>query len=573
MNKEIGYLKRAWRYFKPYKKQLILYSLIGFIYSLLGVLLPLLSAKIVEGITNNTVEIILLFAIIYFIFRGSTALFGYLIDVLYYKITGKVIFDIRADVTKSILDLEVKNFDKNNSGMFIKRMDSDPFEIAWIFNSIRITLTSTITNIGIFFMIFIINIYMGLFFIIALIPIFILQKKRISYRNKTWKEFKNIHDENSAIFQEALKGVRDIKVLNLKLPFMNHTLNSLDKSYKKKKTIEIKNSAYWSIDNVIKEVIKFLFIILGLFLLKENQITTTSFLVLYMYKEQLFVLVSNLSELGGDLKEFEVSAKRIFEVTDNTLFSKETFGNKSIKKLKGNIEFKNVTFKYEDKNILKEFNLKINENDTVAIVGKSGEGKSTIFNLLSKLYEINSGDILYDNVSIKELNENTIRKNISIITQDPYLFNLTIKENLLLVKSDLTNSQMIEKCKQASIHDYIMTLDKKYNTKIGEDGVTLSGGQKQRLAIARALIKESEIILFDEATSALDNETQKEIQNAIKNIRKDYTILIIAHRLSTIAFCNKIVVISQGKVNGTGSHTELMKNNKIYKDLYDKEEE
>lgn len=198
-------------------------------------------------------------------------------------------------------------------------------------------------------------------------------------------------------------------------------------------------------------------------------------------------------------------------------------------------------------------------------------GKTTIFNLLCKLYDIKSGEILIENENINDLDKDSIRGNITIISQEPYIFNLSIRDNLKLVKEDLTEDEMIEVCKIACLDEFIETLPNKYDTVLGENGVVLSGGQKQRLAIARAFVQKTKIILFDEATSALDNETQAEIRQAISNLKEEYTILIIAHRLSTIVNCDKIMILENGKINASGTHHELLKENSTYQTLYQTE--
>ena len=217
-------------------------------------------------------------------------------------------------------------------------------------------------------------------------------------------------------------------------------------------------------------------------------------------------------------------------------------------------------------------NLEIKANKKIAIVGKSGGGKTTLFNLLLRLFDPVQGDIFIDNINIKDLDEESLRKHISIIRQDPFLFNKTILENFKIVNPDITLEEVREYCKKAYIDDYIMSLEKGYDTLIGEGGVNLSGGQKQRLAIARTLMKNSKIILFDEATSALDNESQEYIKNTINELSKTHTIIIIAHRLSTIKDADKIYLISDGQVVASGSHKYLIKNNKQYKQLYNPEQ-
>ena len=256
---------------------------------------------------------------------------------------------------------------------------------------------------------------------------------------------------------------------------------------------------------------------------------------------------------------------------DSSSFSKEEFGKKHLDKVNGDFEFKDVEFSYGKKKVLKKTSFKVEANSTVAFVGKSGSGKTTVFNLLCKLYDIDSGKITIDGVDINELDKDSIRENITIINQSPYIFNVSIKDNLRLVKENLTEEEIVKACKVACLHDFIMSLPEGYDTIVGEGGVNLSGGQKQRLAIARALVQKTEIILFDEATSALDNETQSQIQKAIDNMKEEYTILIIAHRLSTVINSDKILFLDDGKIIDGGSHEYLLKNCREYQKLYEKE--
>ena len=281
----------------------------------------------------------------------------------------------------------------------------------------------------------------------------------------------------------------------------------------------------------------------------------------------------NIEYLFEEIKSFSLAAQRVFDVLDSSKFPKEVFGNKHTAKLEGSIKFLNVSFKYNDSEdyVLKDINLEIKPNETISFVGKSGSGKSTMFNLISALYYPSEGDILLDGNSIFQLDKDSIRGNLSVISQSPYIFNMSIKDNLQIIKKDASTEDIIEACKLARLHDYIMTLPNGYDTVVGEGGVTLSGGQKQRLAIARALLLKTEIILFDEATSALDNETQAEIQESIRNMQGEYTILIIAHRLSTVIHSDRLVLIDDGKILDIGTHQELIKRNEFYKNLYELE--
>jgi ATP-binding cassette subfamily B protein len=259
-------------------------------------------------------------------------------------------------------------------------------------------------------------------------------------------------------------------------------------------------------------------------LIVKSNFTVEGFLIVLMYKGNILNFINFVINITEIVKEGELSALRVFEVIEDDVFEKETFGDKVVPYVKGSIEFKNVDFKYnlDDKNLLfKNLNFKIEENSVVAIVGKSGQGKTTILNLINKMYPIeekrNSG-IFIDEHNINDLTKESLRSNITVVPQNPYIFNLTIKENLQIVKKDATHEEIVDVCKKAQIYDFIMSKEKNFDSVVGENGIVLSGGQKQRLAIARALLKNSKIILLDEATSSLDNESQSKIKKVIKTL-------------------------------------------------------
>ena len=312
-----------------------------------------------------------------------------------------------------------------------------------------------------------------------------------------------------------------------------------------------------------------IFLLIYLITIKELEIATA--LVVYNYMSRVTTIVSYVSMLLEKLKDFNLSSTRIFNIINSEEFPKEKFGKEDLLTIEGNFEFKNVTFAYDKEKVLNNISFKVNANETVAFVGKSGSGKTTIFNLLCKMYDVNQGEITIDGLNINKLTRDTIRGNITIISQNPYIFNMSIKDNLRLVKEDLTNEEMIQACKMACLDDFIENLPDGYDTLVGEGGINLSGGQRQRLAIARAFVQKTEIILFDEATSALDNETQAKIQKAIENLQKDYTILIIAHRLSTVINSDRILFLNNGKIEAEGTHQELLKKCSEYKQLYENE--
>ena len=298
------------------------------------------------------------------------------------------------------------------------------------------------------------------------------------------------------------------------------------------------------------------------------------FMAMTYYVYRFMNTIELMMNLSTSIQKMKVSIERLSEILDNKLYKDEKFGIVSKTDILGNIEFKNITFKYpnEEKEIFEEFNLTIPTGKKVAIVGKSGQGKTTIFNLLLRYFDSDAGVILVDDIPIEDFTEDSLRENIAIIRQEPFIFNKTILENLKIIDPYMSLKKIRNACKLAEIDEYIMSLPNKYDTMIGEGGINLSGGQKQRLAIARALLKNSKIILFDEATSALDNENQSKIKQAIDNLVKDHTIIIVAHRLSTIIDADVIYLIDGGKVVASGTHKQLLKKSLIYKNLYINEE-
>ncbi len=361
-------------------------------------------------------------------------------------------------------------------------------------------------------------------------------------------------------------------MLNSEHSFMSELHNQVVELNNDRYKIQKLDRNYILLSGSLRDLIDLLLIILIVYLISQSYLTPAAGLVIYNYSGRIPNITNCIGILLDKIKDINLSANRIYSIIKHEEeFIKEEFGNKHLENVEGNFEFKNVTFSYDKGKVLKNLSFKINTHETVAFVGKSGSGKTTIFNLLCKMYEINKGKIYIDGMDINDLDRESIRGNITIINQNPYIFNLSIKDNLRLVKEDLTSKEMKEACKIACLDDFIESLPDKYNTIIGEGGVNLSGGQKQRLAIARALIQKTEIILFDEATSALDNETQSKIQKAIDNMKNNYTILIIAHRLSTIINCDRILFLDNGKIEAEGNHKELLKKSLKYKQLYESE--
>lgn len=571
--KELIYnLKFAWRYAKNQKKFILLYVICNIIQIIISVFLPVLSARIIVSITDNQLIQVLNIALVLLSVELLRNCVVYLTNFFSQKIYRETFVSVQSDLGYEILKLQNKCIDENSSGVFIQRLTNDTSNIADVFNVLNIYLTHVLTDIGIFVAIFFISRKVFLFVFIMTFVIYLIESKRVKILNERDKEFRKKNENVSGFVGELVRGVRDIKMLGAEDSFMDELHSRIVDLNKYRYKMMSTNRNYSFIRGTYYDLFNTTLIFFLVYLIYTGELLIASALIIHNYLNRVVSIVNYFSILMEKLKSFNLSAVRIFNIIDSDEFKKEEFGTTHLDNVKGNFEFKNVRFGYNPDNIiLKDINFKVNSRETVGFVGKSGAGKSTIFSLLCKMYDINDGSITIDGVNINELDKTSIRDNITIINQNPYIFNLSIRDNLKLVKKDLTDEEMIEACKLACLDEFINSLDDGYDTIIGEGGVNLSGGQRQRLAIARALVQKTEIILFDEATSALDNETQESIQDAIKNLKDDYTILIIAHRLSTIINCDRIIVLNDGVIEDSGTHYELLERCSEYRKLYEKE--
>ena len=571
MKEFIQSLKFTWKYAKKEKGRIILFGIANLFNVIFSILIPMIDAKIIIELTANHFERLIFMAICLTVNEVLYDLFDFLsrrLSVVVYHHTLEI---LGMDLGKNILKLENNSLDEHGSGAFIQRMTGDTDKLADVFNYLVSMFSSLVKYIGILIAIFIVNKIVFLFTLIILIIRYLIERARANRRKKDDKLSRKAKDSVSSFVGELVRGARDIKMLNSENDFMKE-MNYRIKDFNEKR-IRMQNISwnyrvfgYWFTD------ISFLLLIILLaFLIKDKVISISIAMVLYNYVCNVGGSTYLLGDLLEYIKDFNLSCERVREIIDGDKFKKEQFGEKHLDKVEGHFTFEHVFFKYKEKEVLKNLTFEVKPNETVAFVGKSGAGKTTIFNLLCKMYDVNQGKITIDGVNISELDKDSIRGNITIISQNPYIFNMSIRDNLKLVKNNLSDEEMYNACKIACLDDFIQELPNGYDTIIGEGGVNLSGGQKQRLAIARALVQKTEIILFDEATSALDNETQEKIQRAIENMKNEYTILIIAHRLSTIIHADRILYLEDGKIIAQGTHHELLKNCPSYQKLYESE--
>ncbi len=572
MKETISNLKRVYKYGKKYKKNLIIFTIISISNIAINIIYPIVTARQLVALSSSLYMELLIAALICF---GMSFLCDFTTVALrkntqvFFRGTTK---DIQIDASREILKIELTSIDKEGSGTFIQRISNDTDEMSRIFTRGMGYLTGILTDIGIYVAIFIVNKIVFCYFLICSVLLTMLHLLKVRKMNEEDKKYRKQREKTNSLVGELVRGIRDIKMLYAKESFIEKIEENIDDLTNSQFALRNVEINYNCIIDGAYDLCEIILIFLFIYLMTNNYLTMASALVLYNYRSRVFSnLMKNVGSLLQEIKGFNLSCNRVFSILDNKEFNKEVFGTEHIEKIKGNFEFKNVHFGYGNNEVLKGMSFKVNTNETVAFVGKSGVGKTTIFSLLCKLYDINSGSILIDGKDIKTLDESSIRNNITIISQNPYIFNMSIKDDFKLVKKDITDQEIAKACKLACLDEFINNLPEGYNTIVGEGGVTLSGGQRQRLAIARAFIQNTKIILFDEATSALDNETQGYIQQAINNMKDKYTILIIAHRLSTVINSDRIMLVEDGKISDVGTHKELLSNNKMYKKLYENE--
>ena len=553
--------------------KLIFASIIIFISGICEVFTGYLNGKVVEEITMLDIKNALIFLGIYFVLEITMdgVILHYANSILY-KEESKLTRKLGFYTYKKALCLPPVAYEKMSSGEIINRITSDADTLSFAFGRLLNMISSLVASIIVIVYVFINSWIIGLEIVGIVSILFLILKKYNPLLKDIHKERRIEQDKFTSLTTESIRGIREIKTLGIKNNLISDMTSIIKDIYNKSsKEIDIQKSFNIK-TRLLKSILECSVFATCVILLYYKMISLTFFIAMTYYVYRFTWLIENINDLTQTYQKVSVSISRVNDILENRLYKDEEFGNKKLVNVKGVIEFKDVNFNYPDEgNILNNFSLKIEPNKKIAVVGASGQGKSTLFNLITRIFDPNKGEIDIDGINIKDLTEEDLRKNISIIRQEPFVFNRTIKENFKIINNKITLSKIRECTKLAYLDDYIMSLPKKYDTVLGEGGVNLSGGQKQRLSIARTLSKGSKIILFDEATSALDNKSQEYIKKTIDNLVKDHTIVIVAHRLSTIMDADIIHVVDGGKVIATGNHKELLNSCKIYRNLYETE--
>ena len=562
-----------WKLIKEEKVKLIIASSLILLAGMSEIATGYLNGAAVESITNLALKNAVIYLLIYLgIELLSHAIIENYAGAMLEKIESKLTRKLGYYTYKKALDMPSYAYEEKTSGEVINRITTDADSLSFAFGHLLSAISSLIGSLVVIVYIFMNSWIVGLEIVTFVFLLFLIIKKYNPILKQAHKERKEKQDLFTSLVTESIRGIREIKTLGIKNSLLTDMAEIIKTIFQKSKNEIDVRKGFTLLTRILKGFLEVGVFITCVILIYYKQITLTFFISMTYYVYRYMWLIENFNNLTQTYQKLVVSLGRVNEILENRLYEDEKFGEKEINKNKGLIEFKNVTFGYPNEEItLKNFNLTIEPNKKVAIVGKSGQGKSTLFNLITRIFDPIEGEVLLDGVNIKELSEKSLRKNISIIRQEPFIFNRTIKENFKLIDPKLPLVTIRKYTKLAYLDDYIMSLPKKYDTLLGESGVNLSGGQKQRLSIARTLAKESKVILFDEATSALDNASQEYVKRAIDNLAKSHTVVIVAHRLSTIMDADIIHIVDKGQIVASGTHDELLKTNEIYKNLYETE--
>mgnify|MGYP001568549786 CR=1 FL=1 len=560
-------------FFKYWKNELLVFILI-IADSIFVLVIPYLNKMLIDNVfTNRQYK--------YFYIILSSMIVGYLLqlfirvikDLIFFKVGEKILVDVRLNLINHVLNLPASFFSKMTSGQLISRVENDVTVLQQVASSAFMEFIGNI--IGLIFVLsimFYLNIKLTLVSLVIMSMYLIMANYFGKHTRQKSKEKLNATSNNISYLSEVFSNIVTIKLFNREA-WAYSKFNLLYNIFYNKSIglwkFQILNMNSTFLLSILATGALWL---IGGQALIQGSITLGSLIAFQSYQGQLFAPLRLFSNLNSQIQSATSALERIYTILDEKLEEIDITNSKELKEIDGKIEFKNVSFSYnKSEKVLKNLSFCINPGELVAFVGQSGCGKSTIFNLLTRLYNPQKGSIFIDDLDIKNINLESLRNNISIIPQEIKLFNMSIYENLKLGNSDTSLESIKEYAEKVDMNEYIENLPNKYNAILDENGNNLSGGQKKRLGIVRSLLKESKILIIDEAMNSLDNYRKDKVKEVIKELRGNCTILLISHQLKDLKDVDKIFIVEDGTITDCGEHELLLKHNNVYKELYKKE--
>ena len=563
-------MKRILKYVSKYKGTVIIGTMCMLIVIGVDLFLPYLQqifidSGLMKGNQNVIVSVLVWIGIITII----KAMLGYGKEFLYDVLSSWVHQDIKNDLFAHIQTLEFEYFDNMNTGELMSRIGEDAENI-WqtIGYGMRLFIENIIYFVISTIILFVLNYKLALACFIVMIPIGFIGIKLENKFGKTYSKISDQTAEINTIAQEDIAGIKLVKAFSREKYEINKFLK-MNKVYYDLNMEQAKIIGdYFPPIEFLTNIALVIMIVLGGFLVMDGEVSIGILVAFNGYIWNLIWPMRMLGELTDLLSRTVSSANKIFAIMDKdpSIKTKENF--KDVKNIKGNIKFEGVNFKYDDKLVLKNINLDIEAGSTVAIMGATGAGKSSLINLIGRYYDTCKGSIKIDGIDIKEYNLEFLRKNMAIVPQETFLFSETILNNIKFSNENASFEEIKEASKLACANEFIEGLELGYNTEIGERGIGLSGGQKQRIAIARSLVRKAKILILDDSTSALDMETEHELLKNLSNRKHKSTTFIIAHRISAVKNADLIIYLEDGQIKESGTHDELLKKKGRYYDIY-----
>jgi ATP-binding cassette subfamily B protein/subfamily B ATP-binding cassette protein MsbA len=567
-------LKALMRYMKPYRLHIFVATVCMIMVTAMNMAGPWMIRNLISTVTQSIegkasiaqVNFLALAVIAIYLLRAVSQ-FG--TNYISHYAAWKILENIRSHLYDHLQKLSLRFFHDKQTGELMSRVldDTRNFE-QLLAHAIPTLVVNGLMLIGVSVILFSMNLKLALYTLIPIPLLFWMVVKFSKISRPMFKEAQKEIAEVSAILQDNFSGIKEIKAFTQEEYESKRTLSRIA-AYTRAilRALKLSNAFHPSIEFVsgLGTVIVIFF---GGRLALANQLALEDLVAFLLYLNTFYQPITSFGMINEGIQHALASAERVFEILNEEPEIKDDPDAIEVDRVKGKIEFRNVSFRYvDDVPVLKNVSFKVNPGEMIALVGPTGVGKTTIANLIPRFYDPDSGQILIDDIDIRKIKLSSLRKQISMVSQDVFLFNGTVKENILYGRPDATDEEVIAAAKAANAHDFIMELPEGYNTRVGERGVKLSGGQKQRISIARALLKDAPILILDEATSSVDTQTEKLIQEALENLMKNRTTIVIAHRLSTIRDADQIIVLKDGEIVEAGRHNELLKKGGLYSQL------